>query len=451
MKIASVNYIYFALVLMLSWPAFSQQEYFTAQTKKEGIDYYRHKIYRGCSDLKVKQDPVSVMEMERLVGETQKIVEENFKKAFQENPKVKSAFEKDLKALLRDAGCQRLGNDCRAKLLGLSIYYFQQFRPDLPDCEDKKDNRCALEEKYRKANLQGARNNYGMLGPGSYKKELIAQKNNTTIKLFNMIMHKDKVNLHICNEVRSGIVHQYSLNLDHEGEYQVGMDPDFNPNAKVAKACVDEKKILFSEFMQTEIDAGRTTVGQDQVEPVKQKIVTFLKSNTDMIVTDVSVTASSAKTPFYTTVAGKKKVDPKSNEKNLTLASDRSLFVAKALTSIKSSDTQLSHINMSVRAELAGPDFVMMDLNDRFVTKMSPGYLQRIKAFYNQHSKAFKEQALINAPEDLLDEKKFSNLYQAKYKPFEGYKIQIQGYIKSEMKCLDKPSVNSSKSGSSKQ
>ena len=451
MKFYLVNSFYFLIFLTLSSPAFSQQEYFMPQTKKLGLEHFKNKIYRGCSDLKEKQDPVPAAEMERLVTATKKIVEENFKKAFAENPKVHLAFKKDINSIMRDAGCQRVGNDCRAKLLALSLYYYQQFRPDLPDCEDKLDNRCTLEEKYREANLQGARNNYGTLGPGSYKKELIAQKNNTTIKLFNLIMHKDKINLHICNEVRSGIVHQYALNLDEEGEYQVGMDPDFNPNAKVAKACVDEKKILLAEFLQTELDASRTTVGQDQVEPVKHRIMSFLKSNSDMIVTDISVTASSAKTPFYTTVAGKKKIDPKSNDRNLSLASDRSVFVARALTTIKSSDSQFSHINMSVKAELAGPEFVMMDLNNRFVTKMSPGYLERLTAIYNQNSKAFKEEALINAPEDLLDEKKFSNLYLAKYKPFEGYKIQIHGFIKSEMKCLERPSRDSSKSGSSKQ
>ena len=36
-----------------------------------------------------------------------------------------------------------------------------------------------------------------------------------------------------------------------------------------------------------------------------------------------------------------------------------------------------------------------------------------------------------------MNESRFSNLYQAKYKPFQGFKINISGYKKDSMKCPD--------------
>jgi glycerol-3-phosphate cytidylyltransferase-like family protein/cytidylate kinase len=427
--------------------AFAQQEYFTPENKKEGIAYYKKRIYSGCSDLKEKQEPVSVEEMRKLVANSVKIVEENFSKSFDENPKVRESFKKDMLTIMRDQNCQLEGNDCRARLMGLSLYYYQQFRANIPDCEKyvksepiskSYNTQCELELKYRKSSFQGVHSStYGMPGIASYKKELIAYKNNTTIQLFSMVMHKDKINLHICNPVQSGIVHQYALDNDDAGDFYVGLDPEFDIRKSIPKECKEEKLVLYSEFLPTSFDEGRSTVGNDVVEPIKQKITSFIQANPEMIVTDVSVTSSSSKTPFHTMVAGKKVIDPKSNEKNLALAQERANFAEKVMNEIKNSGTQLKNINFVSKAELAGPEFEPMDLNDRFVTRMTPGYIERIEAVYQKNKKLYEEQALKTSSNDLLDEKQFVNLYQAKFKPFQGFRIVINGYKKEEMKCLE--------------
>lgn len=68
---------------------------------------------------------------------------------------------------------------------------------------------------------------------------------------------------------------------------------------------------------------------------------------------------------------------------------------------------------------------------------MTPGYVERVEAMYQKHEKLFKEQALKNSPMDLMNEKEFVNLYQAKYKPFQGFRVHIRGHKKEEMKCLE--------------
>lgn len=436
----------FYLFLVWSSVAFAQQEYFTEVNKRSGIEHYQDRIYRGCADLKIKQDPISVIEIQKLVSATQKTVEQNFSRALEENQKVKTEFQKDLTAISKEPLCQHEGNNCRARLLATAIYYYQQFRPDIPECQGYLktppmskgySSQCEVELKYRQSSLTGVTSGYGIQGPGSYKKELIATKNNTTIRLFNIIMHKDKINLHICNGVQSGTVHQYALDINDPGEYWVGLDPHYNPAKNIPRECVEEKVSLHSEFLPTNFDEGRTTVGRDQVEPLKTKVLAFIKDNPGMILTDVIVTSSSSKTPYSITIAGKKMIDPNSDAKNLSLAKERSLFAETVLSEIKASSSQLSHINFLTASELTGPDFDSMDLNDRFVTRMTPGYLERLDALYKRHKKLYEEQALKMSAQDLMDEKEFVNLYQAKYKPFQGFKIQIKGYKKEDMRCLD--------------
>lgn len=421
----------FYLFISVFWTlgALAQQSFFTPENKQAGFEYYKKRIYQGCSDPKEKQDPVSAEEMKKLVNESMNIVQTNFLKAFSENPKVAAAFRKDLSDLSRDMICQKEGNDCRAKLMGLSIYYYQQFRADIPG---------ELEQKFRQSSLQGVHTrSYGAPGAGTYKKALIEAKNRTTMQLFSKIMHKDRTNLHICNNVQSGLVHKYALEMDEPGNYWVGLDPAYDPDKNIPKECVDEKVTLLSEFIPSCFDEGRSKVGLDEVEPVKKRIAEFLKTSPNIIATDVIVTSSSAKTPFYTVINGKKVIDPKSDQRNLSLATDRAMFVKKVLTEIKASNSKFEKLNFVSRAELAGPDFSPMDLNERFVTRMTPGYIDRIDSLFKKNQKIFEEQALIKSSEILMDEKKFVNLFQAKFKPFQGFKIHISGFKKDEMKCLD--------------
>ncbi len=447
---------FFALILM-PWAidAFARQSYFTSSNKRAVIESYQKLIYEGCSDPKEKQGPVSVEQMNDLARETSSILKENFSKAFSENPKLEDALKKDLKELSQDSNCQKTGNNCRAKFLGISLFYYQQLRPDIGDCEKytkkapvevgyKAD--CELELKYRKSNLQGVTSGYGLPGVGSYRKELIALKNSTTMQLFYKILRQDRMNLHICNPTHQGSAHKYNLDLNDPGQYLEGMTLLEESITASNKDCIDPKKILAHEFVPAPFDDGRSQLGLDAVEPVKKKILDLLKADPNTIVTNVSVTSFSSKTPYYVKKDGKSVIDPNSNEKNLQLSKDRGAFVQQILESIKGSSSQFGKIAFTNEASLAGPDFNPIDLNDRFVTKMSSGYMDRVEAMFQKNKKLFAEEALMNSSEDLYNEKKYVNLYQAKFKPFHGYRIIVNGYKKDEMKCFDSPSSSEQKS-----
>lgn len=438
-----VFYLYM-LVLSVAW---AQQGYFTPQNKKDGLEYYKNLLYRGCADLKVKQEPIPPKEMERLVNESLWILQKRFAQAFAENPKVKASLLEDLKKVMRNPYCQKEGNDCRAKLLGTSLFYYHRFRPDIPGCKDYRktiesdtgyDARCELELKYRKRSFQGVRDgSYGLKDPGTYKKLLLEIKNDTTMDLFKLLIHKDESNLHICNSVQSGQVHRYALELDDAGDYYVGLDPEYDPRKNIPKECIDEKVVLHSEFFPTSFDANRTTVGEMEIDPIKSKVLSVVKGNAEIIVTDVEILSTSSKTPFYKVVAGKKVIDPESNDRNLSLAKQRAAFAEKVFKSLKSSDQKFKYINFKTKGQLSGPDFQPIDLNSRFVTRMTPGYLQKLDALFRKNQKLFEEVALKKSAEDLLDEKKYSNLYQAKFKPFQGFRLRIIGFKKEDMVCLE--------------
>jgi hypothetical protein len=216
--------------------------------------------------------------------------------------------------------------------------------------------------------------------------------------------------------------------------------------AQATPICVEDKHILFSEFILQNFDDRRTEVGIDQTQVLKSKVKTFIDANPTLVITDVAVSSSSSKVPLYLSIGGRKIIDPKSEARSLALAQDRAHFAARALMEIKNSNSALAQTKFSTSADLSGPDFTPKDLNNRFVTKQTPQYEKQVKALFDEFKSSFEEGALIKSETDLLDESRFSNLYQAKYKPFQGFRVVISGF----KKCVDKkvlPAGSSSPSG----
>ncbi len=83
--------IFVFLFMFLCFGVSAQQEFFTTENKTEAIGYYKDRLYRGCSDLKEEQEPISPKEMKKIVALTLKVVEDQYSQAFEENPKVKNA------------------------------------------------------------------------------------------------------------------------------------------------------------------------------------------------------------------------------------------------------------------------------------------------------------------------------------------------------------------------
>ena len=225
---------------------------------------------------------------------------------------------------------------------------------------------------------------------------------------------------------------------------------DYALKNKISDSCQEDSKLLHHEFIPIDFDKGRSTIGADQVEPVKIILQNFVRDHADAVITDIEIISSSAKTPFYITQGKKKVLDPKSDEKNLMLAKERISFVEKSFEEIKKSSS-FEKVKLHSRAMLSGPDFTAKDLNDRFVTHMTPDYEEKVESMYQLHKTDFEEIANKKSSKDLLKQDQFVNLYQAKFKPFLGFKISIKGYNKQEMKCLTPANKKTNSSNSSKQ
>jgi hypothetical protein len=208
------------------------------------------------------------------------------------------------------------------------------------------------------------------------------------------------------------------------------------------EVCVEEKQNVYSDFVPLSFDGRRTEVGNDQVQPVKDKLIAFISFNSNINITDITVTDCSSKAPLYISLGGRKIVDPMSDARNMSLAQERARFVSRILNDLKASSSSLSKVNFNAAAELAGPDFIPLDLNNRFATKMSPNYEKRVKELFVELKEMYTKEAVINSEKDLLDESRFNDLYQAKYKPFQGFRINILGYKKCSETKIKTPSTH---------
>jgi hypothetical protein len=436
------------------------EKYFSEKSKSEVIPYLQAKMIKGCEYPRLSMGALGDVELKYRVDGVKSLIEEKFSQSFAENPKIKEALFKDLDAIQNDPMCLQDGNDCRTRLVATSIYYYQFLRPDISGCKDYVskantqkgyDSLCEIEIKYRKEDLSyHGKSNGGMDAKGTYADQLLSEMNSVTDKIQKDVLFvtltpptkkkpevKDMTRLYICE---SGSMYAYNHKINLYNQPIANLEPGkiTVPTDKDKPApCVEEKMILYSEFVPLNFDEGRSTVGAEQLDPVKAKIQKFISSNPNMVITDVSVVSSSSKTPFHKLVGGKKVIDPESDQKNLALAQERAVFAQKALDEIKASRPELSKVKCETKPVLAGPDFTPTDLNNRFVTKMTPDYENKVRQMYKEFQEILSKDALIKSPEELLKEERFSNLYQVKYKPYQGFRINISGYKKESMKCTE--------------
>jgi hypothetical protein len=180
--------------------------------------------------------------------------------------------------------------------------------------------------------------------------------------------------------------------------------------------CKEETVTLLEEFVPTDFDKHRKTVGKDQVDPLIQKASTYILNQPDTVVSQIFVSSQVARAPYYTTVGKKRVLDPKSDEINANLARQRAEFAQTALIE----NFKMKKISIVVESKLAGPEFSPFDLNLRFVTPETQGYKEQLE-------KLAKDQKI-----DLKELEKETNLYHAKFKPFQGFRMTLTGY----KKCL---------------
>lgn len=513
----------YALILLAtsSLSAFGQNT-ISPEDLAQKIDNYVGDVYWGCPGTdgpnpkeRIVRDPVSKEEMDVRVDYAKSVFDKYYQDTFSKSPDLKKKIFEDLEAIGNDKECQKEGNDCRATFVATAKAYIDYIRPNLPACHKfeftnlseaeqnrikseismsgmnyahrgslSENTRCKLEQDYKDKPYKlmpidhpGSRYNEKLVdlanqaavdiaenmlkAQAGWKTEKIKDENGKTIKIDVEV--KDYQNALVCD--RTG----YSMRIkayEHGNYWSSASVSSGKKQVVVAepKECIEEKITLMEEFVPTNFEEGRSEVGQDQTEPVKQKILDFINSDSNLVVTDVTVVASSSKTPFSKYVDGKKIIDPDSNVRNLKLAQERADFASKIFDQMKSSSETLSKIKFEIKPLLSGPEFDPADSTLKLskntgaaLTTFSKGAQDQFNK--NQLSKSqedidkmsevekasyqmFKKQAdPLTKPTD------YPTLYHAKFKPYQGFQIKVSGYKKSMMKCSDSKDSKSKKSG----
>lgn len=463
-------------------PTAAIQEYYTPEKQQSVVSDLQKKILSGCTKSLAQQPAYPADELQFDVDQVKSVLQSKFSKSFAENPMIKTKLDQSLDAIASDASCTAAGNDCRTRLIATATYYFQMLRPNVPGCEGyvkydyttpsarkkrAEDNgyikECETELQLRNTQLVSyARSNGGMDQRGAYTDILTNELNNALMQIQQGILTKttDKKvkrgkivqlsksaeDISICGDVDYGTVYSYPLRANLYREAFGGVDgsrkseqkPEQKPEPK-KEPCVEEIQVLHEEFVPLNFAEGSSTVGNQQVKPVKQKIEEFVRSRPGLQITDIQVTSSSSKTPYMKTVNGKRIYDKEySDQENLKLANKRAGFANTALESVMAAYPELKEAKISTSGAINGPDYSAEDAASREITNKDPAYKAKVEALYQEHKDMLAKDAMIKSSSDLMNAERFANLYDVKYKPYQGFKIVIKGYSKSSRKCPDK-------------
>jgi hypothetical protein len=202
----------------------------------------------------------------------------------------------------------------------------------------------------------------------------------------------------------------------------------FIPALVLAQSCPEEFNTIHAEVMQLPLEQ-KSTVGKDQVMPVVEKIIAVLKQHPDLVEARVEVVAQSARLPFYNS---QKKIDPGSDKQSEQLARQRAQFMQAAWQQANFRTPKLRQISFESVGKLSGPEFKAKDLNERFIVrkildKENPNYEPKVIQLFREHQALYHQEALIDGYQQLMDDQRYDNLYQAKFKPFHGFRVTIQG------------------------
>ncbi len=457
-------------------PTIYIQNYFTDESKKTEIANMQNNILKGCTTQLETIPSLQEDELDYYVRETKRILEERFSKSLIENPAIKSELWSSLDAIQADPKCYSAGNDCRERLLATAAYYYQNLRPNIPGCnryvkysptaKNVLMSECEVELRLRNKVLENYGNaNGGLNVAGAYTDTLIRQLNRTASDLSLLILHKntgdfkyekikdeqngkqvkriskimkDRKNVAICTDVVSGVGYTLNLRKNVYRELLSGVVPA-KKGDKTPGLCVEEISVQYSEFVPVNFDEGSAALPQKSseankkdVDPVKAKIADFIGSHPDIQITNIDVTSSSSKTPFYKP----NKVFDKdySDKKNLELAQSRAEVAKRILTGMPG----LAKAKQTTAGAITGPEFDEKDLKLREFVPGSSDYKALVAKFYAENQKLLAEDAMIKSEQELLDKNRFANLYEAKYKPYQGFKVVISGFSKAKRKCGDK-------------
>lgn len=191
-------------------------------------------------------------------------------------------------------------------------------------------------------------------------------------------------------------------------------------------------KNTHQEFIPIKLEE-KTTVGFDQVDLIKSKIVDYITSNPKLMIDQISIIATAPKFPI-----SKKLSREKDNELSLSILAERIGFAQKMIVDLKKNYPRIKQFKTS--AEIVGPAYNEIDLNLRFIVPLSSNYDPELKKIFEENLEEFEQKALIKTVEE-LKAKKNGNLYLDKFKPFLGFILKIESCTSVQDEKLIAPKV----------
>jgi hypothetical protein len=215
----------------------------------------------------------------------------------------------------------------------------------------------------------------------------------------------------------------------------------FTSDDNFDNSCFTEEKLLSTDFVRADQDAGKSELSSNESEMFKSKLNEIIKSKQDQGYTVTGVQVIGVASKAWSSVKDEKSA----KSKNLFLASQRENVAKELISGFK-----IDGIQITTGHELAGPGYTQskdlplakLDLSDKNIEVMynqlindngvNHLYYVGINSLddYKKFLKESNEQA-SNNPND----KGVNNIYQLKYRPFQGFKIVIKGHKSNKVPC----------------
>lgn len=206
-------------------------------------------------------------------------------------------------------------------------------------------------------------------------------------------------------------------------------------------SCYTEDKLLASDFIRTDFEAEETKLTDKTKVQLQDQLETIIKNKEDDGFTVTSVKVIGIASRSWATL----KDDAAAKDKNLTLAALREETAKELIADFKN-----INISISTGHELAGPrytqskDLALKDkeLNDQAIEQMYKtltsdrgiNHLYSVGINSLEEYKRFLNDTNEKAKEDSND-RGVQNLYDLKYRPFQGFKVVIKGHKSIQVPC----------------
>lgn len=454
------------------------------------VDHFDNAMCVEYRDLSNVQGPPQQMRDEEAKQVTQ-LFEDSYGRALKENPELLKNFKADIEKWRSQENCS--GNAisaCRAKLVAIYSYYTKYVRPSLDYCPASGDTmkvaHCSIEKDMWNKPLRGIVSNGGLPGPDTYLKEIaervkendqwlksymLRDKKPADQKFLKRLMKSDdsiqgrrEIRRYVTTlstdwlhcEPRQNTERQNAadflpqllfVNPSYSGmsvkPVPVKVVPIDTPKkveltTPKGEPCKEEQKVEKEANVFADFETGESILSQKQIDDVVAGVAKLRSENANLTVTDIVIYAVSSNSPFGSCKGAE---DPESCNytKNLALANKRAESGQKAVGAALRKDVKLANASISFGGKVGGPAYSALD-DDLKRMKISAERISEMKARYESiyASEAIMDDAQMSEPT------KMKNMFDVKFKAFQGFKIVIKGFDSKIVDCADRKGVEAS-------